>query len=173
MTTATNTTAKNVNRIGLVSILSVFAFMLMTLAPANSHAQHVMGPLGSNSEVEVESVPADDEILPAAPADLLVRFSTYVRLVKLTLKAPDGDPVNIGFRYQPDASRVFLWYLPELPAADYYTVEWAAIDPSNLVARGSFSFSFGPGARIPSELIPEEEILAPVIVPDFRLIDQQ
>lgn len=146
-----------------------FGMMVST----NTHAQHVMGPLGSQSEVEVESVPADDEILPASPADLLMRFSTYVRLVKLTLKAPDGDPVDIGYRYNPDASRVFLWNLPELPAADYYTVEWAAIDPSNLVARGSFSFSFGPGARPASELIPEEEILAPVIVPDFRLIDQQ
>ena len=143
------------------------------MASAHTHAQHVMGPLGSQSEVEVESAPANDEILPAPPADLLMRFSTYVRLVKLTVKAPDGDPVDIGYRYQPDASRVFLWNLPELPAADYYTVEWAAIDPSNLVARGSFSFSFGPGARPASELIPEEEILAPVIVPDFRLIDQQ
>ncbi|MDP1931395.1 MAG: copper resistance protein CopC [Gammaproteobacteria bacterium] len=167
------TAISNCGRTTPLSILLATALIWMALAPASSHAQHVMGPMGSNSEVEVESVPADDEILPSPPADLLIRFSTYVRLVKLTLKAPDGDPVDIGFRYQGEVSRVFLWNLPELPAADYYTVEWAAIDPSNLVARGSFNFAFGPGARRPSELIPEEEILAPVIVPDFRLIDQR
>lgn len=154
------------------AVMWVMAILWLALASAGSHAQHVMAPLGSQSEVEVESVPADDEILPAAPADLLVRFSTYVRLVKLTLKGADGDPIDIGFRYQPDASRVFLWNLPQLPVADYYTVEWAAIDPTNLVARGSFNFAFGPNARLPPELIPDEEILAPVIVPDFRLIDQ-
>src|SRR5690606_39799845 len=55
--------------------------------------------------------------------ELMLRFSTYVRLVKLTLKAPDQDIVNIGFRYSPEASRVFFWELPELPDADYYTVE--------------------------------------------------
>jgi len=168
------TVARNNNGgINPAVVMWIMAVLWLALASDGSHAQHVMGPLGSQSEVEVESVPADDEILPAAPADLLVRFSTYVRLVKLTLKAPDGDPIDIQFRYQPDASRVFLWNLPQLPAADYYTVEWAAIDLTNLLARGSFSFAFGPGARLPPELIPEEEILAPVIVPDFRLIDQQ
>jgi methionine-rich copper-binding protein CopC len=146
------------------------ALLLLLLSPLAS-AQHVM-TINSNSDVVTETTPADDMVLAAAPADLMMRFSTYVRLVKLVLKAPGNKPVDIGFRYNPDASRVFFWDLPALPAADYYTVEWAAIDPANFVARGSFSFAFGPTAKPPSELIPQEEELAPVIVPDFRLIDQ-
>lgn len=152
------------------SAIGIAALLLALLTPW-THAQHVM-TINSNSDVVTETAPAEDEVLAEAPADLMMRFSTYVRLVKLSLKAPGDEPVDIGFRYDPDASRVFFWNLPPLPAADYYTVEWAAIDPSNFVARGSFSFSFGPNARPPSELIPEEEELAPVIVPDFRLIDR-
>ncbi len=147
-------------------------FLSATLAPQSSHAQHVMGPLGSQSDVVLESSPANDEILPSSPPDLMLRFSGYVRLMKLTLKAPGNEPIDIGFRYQAEASRVFFWNLPELPAADYYVVEWAVLDPSNLIARGSFGFSFGPNARPASELIPVEEVLNPVIVPDFRLIGQ-
>ncbi|MES3008647.1 MAG: copper resistance protein CopC [Pseudomonadota bacterium] len=161
------------NRIGSRLYALLVATMLwLAVAPQNSFAQHVMGPLGSQSTVVLESSPADDEILPAAPADLMLRFSGYVRLMKLTLKAPGNEPVDIGFRYQPEASRVFFWNLPELPAADYYVVEWAVLDPSNLIARGSFGFSFGPDAQPASTLIPVEEVLNPVIVPDFRLIDQ-
>ena len=150
--------------IGLVTLL-------ITLLAASSHAQHVM-TINSNSDVVTETAPVENEVLAEAPADLMMRFSTYVRLVKLSLKAPGNAAVDIGFRYDPDASRVFFWNLPPLPAADYYTVEWAAIDSSNFVARGSFSFSFGPNAKPPSELIPVEEELDPVIVPDFRLIDR-
>lgn len=150
--------------------LRTIGIAALLLAPL-THGQHVM-TINSNSDVVTETAPAEDEVLAEAPADLMMRFSTYVRLVKLSLKAPGDEPVDIGFRYDPDASRVFFWNLPPLPAADYYTVEWAAIDPSNFVARGSFSFSFGPNARPPSELIPVEEELAPVIVPDFRLIDR-
>ncbi|MDO8291117.1 MAG: hypothetical protein Q7T44_18035 [Parvibaculum sp.] len=151
-----------------VTSLLLAIFLPATLTPQNSHAQHVMGPLGSQSDVVLESSSANDEILPSAPADLMLRFSGYVRLMKLTLKAPGNEPIDIGFRYQAEASRVFFWNLPELSAADYYVVEWAVLDPSNLIARGSF----GPNARPASELIAVEEVLNPVIVPDFRLIGQ-
>jgi len=67
---------------------------------------------------------------------------------------------------------VFFWDLLPLPQSDYYAVEWAAVDPDNQIARGSFSFAFGPDAKAPSELMPDVEVLDPVIVPDFRLIDQ-
>ncbi len=137
----------------------------------SAFAQHVM-TINSNSDVEIETSPADDEVMESAPQELMLRFSTYVRLVKLTMTNPEGDFINIGFTYSPDVSRVFFLDLGDLPAAAYYTVEWAAIDPLNLVARGSFSFSFGPGAKPASELIPKEEELEPVIVPDYRLIDQ-
>lgn len=155
-----------------VTGLLLTVLLATSLAPQSSHAQHVMGPLGSQSDVVLESSPANDEILPSSPPDLMLRFSGYVKLMKLTLKAPGNEPIDIGFRYQAEASRVFFWNLPELPAADYYVVEWAVLDPSNLIARGSFGFSFGPNARPASELIPVEEVLNPVIVPDFRLIGQ-
>lgn len=151
--------------------ISGLCALLIVLVSPFATAQHVM-TINSNSDVVTETAPVDNAVLAEAPTDLMMRFSTYVRLVKLVLKAPGNTPVDIGFRYNPDASRVFFWDLPPLPAADYYTVEWAAIDPVNFVARGSFSFSFGPEAKPPSELIPQEEELAPVIVPDFRLIDQ-
>lgn len=136
-----------------------------------AQAQHVM-TINSNSDVELESSPVDDEMFESAPQELMLRFSTYVRLVKLSMKDPEEKFVNIGFIYNPDVSRVFFLDLPELPVAKYYTVEWTAIDPSNLVARGSFSFSFGPDAAPASTLIPVEEEFIPVIVPDYRLIDQ-
>jgi methionine-rich copper-binding protein CopC len=124
-----------------------------------AQAQHVM-TINSNSDVEVETSPVDDEVFESSPKELMLRFSTYVRLVKLTMKNPDDKLVNIGFIFSPDVSRVFFLDLPELPAAPYYTVEWAAIDPNNLVARGSFSFSFGPDAapafeRLLGTLIPK------------------
>lgn len=134
-------------------------------------AQHVM-TINSNSDVELESSPVDDEVFESAPKELMLRFSTYVKLVKLTMKNPEEKFVNIGFRYNPDVSRVFFLDLPEIPPAPYYTIEWTAIDPSNLVARGSFNFSFGPDAVPPSTLIPEEEELDPFMAPDYRLIDQ-
>jgi len=105
--------------------------------------------INSNSDVELESSPVDDEVFESAPKELMLRFSTYVKLVKLTMKNPEEKFVNIGFRYDPAASRVFFLDLPEIPPALYYTIEWTAIDPSNLVARGSFSFSFGPDASSP------------------------
>ncbi len=149
----------------------VFALCLAFGGAQFAQAQHIM-TINSNSDVELESSPVDDEVFETAPKELMLRFSTYVKLVKLTMLDPEEKLVNIGFRYNPDASRVFFLDLPEIPPAPYYTVEWTAIDPSNLVARGSFSFSFGPNAAPPSTLIPEEEELVPVIVPDYRLIDQ-
>ena len=157
----------------LVRCLHCFAIALcLAFSGAQyAQAQHIM-TINSNSDVELESSPVDDEVLESSPNELMLRFSTYVKLVKLTMTSPEEKFVNIGFRYDPDLSRVFFLDLPELKAAAYYTVEWTAIDPSNLVARGSFSFSFGPDAAPPSTLIPVEEELDPFMAPDYRLIDQ-
>ena len=150
-------------------LLLLTSFML-AVAPA-AFSQHIMGGGAGASNVEMQPTPSDDQVLASSPEELMLRFSTYVRLVKLTLKAPDQDIVNIGFRYSPEASRVFFWELPELPDADYYTVEWAAIDPTNLVAKGTFNFAFGNDALPPSQVIPQEEELQHVTVPDFRLLN--
>jgi len=149
----------------------VFALCLAFSGVRYAQAQHVM-TINSNSDVELESSPVDDEVLESSPQELMLRFSTYVKLVKLTMKDPAEKLLNIGFHYNPDVSRVFFLDLPVLPVAKYYIVEWTAIDPSNLMARGSFSFSFGPDAAPPSTLIPKEEELDPFMAPDYRLIDQ-
>lgn len=154
-----------------MTLAFALAFALSFIGIQYAQAQHVM-TINNNSDVELESSPEDDEVLESAPKELMMRFSTYVRLVKLTMTDPEEQFVNIGFIYNPDVSRVFFLDLPELEQKDYYTVEWAAIDPENLVARGTFRFSFGPGAAPASTLLPEEEELLPVIVPDYRLIDQ-
>lgn len=151
-------------------LLLLLASFMLAVAPA-AFSQHIMGGGAGASSVEMEPTPSDDQVLASSPEELMLRFSTYVRLVKLTLKAPDQDIVNIGFRYSPEASRVFFWELPELPDADYYTVEWAAIDPTNLVAKGTFNFAFGSDALPPSQVIPQEEELQHVTVPDFRLLN--
>lgn len=166
------TSPLRINTTQAKSLLRFALALCLALGGAQyAQAQHVM-TINSNSDVELESSPVDDEMFESAPKELMLRFSTYVRLVKLTMKDPEEKFVNIGFFYNPDVSRVFFLDLPELPVAKYYTVEWTAIDPTNLVARGSFSFSFGPDAAPASTLIPEEEELIPVIVPDYRLIDQ-
>jgi methionine-rich copper-binding protein CopC len=163
----------------LFDLLNPIRFMLATTVALMClgtspllFAQHVMDPNASSSNVEMESSPTNDEILSQSPRDFMLRFSTYVRLVKLSVKGPDDKLVNVDFRYQTDASRVFFWDIPTLPDADYYTVEWAAIDPRNLIARGTFSFSFGPNARPASELIPEVEVLEHIVTPDYRIPDQ-
>lgn len=148
-----------------------FALCIAFSGTQYAQAQHVM-TINSNSDVELESSPTDDEVLESAPKELMLRFSTYVKLVKLTMKNPEDKLVNIGFLYNPDMSRVFFLDLPDIAPALYYTVEWTAIDPLNLMARGSFSFSFGPDAAPASTLIPVEEELDPFMAPDYRLIDQ-
>src|SRR5690606_18841790 len=155
------------NKRRLLLLLTPF---ILAVAPA-AFSQHIIGGGDGASNVEMQPTPSDDQVLASSPEELMLRFSTYVRLVKLTLKAPDQDIVNIGFRYSPEASRVFFWELPELPDADYYTVEWAAIDPTNLVAKGTFNFAFGSDALPPSQVIPQEEELQHVTVPDFRLLN--
>lgn len=161
--------SKNLLAKGLLRL--TFALCLAFSGAQYVQAQHVM-TINNNSDVEIETLPEDDEVLESAPKELMLRFSTYVRLVKLTMRDPDEKLVNIGFIYSPDVSRVFFLDLPDLAPAKYYTVEWAGIDPENLVARGTFSFSFGPDAKPASTLIPVEEELDPVITPDYRLIDQ-
>lgn len=150
---------------------SLLVFALSLLGVQIAYAQHVMS-FNSNSSVELESQPKDDEVFESSPRELMLRFSTYVRLVKLTVQDPSEKFINIGFLYHPDASRVFFLDLPELPPAPYYTVSWAGIDPENLMARGSFNFSFGPNAVPASTLVPKEQPIIPaVIIPDYRLVD--
>ena len=111
-------------------------------------AQHEMHNMASS--VELNSLPANDEVLAAAPKSLMLHFGSEMRLVKLALKASEHGFVNIDFRYNPKPGVHFMQSLPALAAANYYTVEWAAFNSDDELLKGSFHFSFGDNAKPPS-----------------------
>lgn len=100
--------------------------------------------------IQTETVPLDDSVLPEAPEQLQLEFPYNVRLVKLTLRNELRDWVDIDFRYDPTIQEKFLWPIPELTKATYYTADWAILARNDRLIRGSFSFSFGSEAQAPS-----------------------
>jgi methionine-rich copper-binding protein CopC len=145
--------------------------IICLLWSASASAQHYTHTFRYTGDVEIEHMPDHDEILATLPDNLLLRFTQHVALVKLVMKTAEGKLVNINFRYDPIPNRVFIWPLPELPESDYYSVDWAVIDPQNKMMTGQFLFSAGPDAIRPSTLIPEPDNDAHIMVPDYRLID--
>jgi methionine-rich copper-binding protein CopC len=140
------------------------------MACSTTHAQHYSHTYRYTGDVEIEHIPDHDEVLPALPENLILRFSNFVTLVKLTVKTSDEKLVNIDFRYNPVANRVYIWPLPELPASDYYIVDWGVVDPERKLMQGQFLFSAGPDAKVPSTLVTEEDF-EHIMVPDYRLVD--
>ncbi len=112
------------------------------------------GGLAANTDTR----PADDAVLDIAPGELSMNFPSDVRLVKLTLHDDNRSWVEINFRYSPGPRRNFVWELPELPPAVYYTADWAILSARDQLIRGSFSFAFGPGAQAPSLIREAEEL---------------
>lgn len=109
--------------------------------------------------LETETVPVDDSVLLEAPEQLQLEFPYDVRLVKLTLRNEMRDWVDIDFRYDPTIQEKFLWDIPELTAATYYTADWAILARNERLIRGSFSFSFGPEAEAPSVIKAAEALV--------------
>ncbi len=109
--------------------------------------------------LKTETSPADDSVLSVAPEQLRLEFPYGVRLVKLTLRNELRDWVDIRFRYDPKVQEKFLWDIPKLDAATYYTADWAILAENDRLVRGSFSFSFGPGAESPSVTKAAEQLL--------------
>ncbi|MBL4580597.1 MAG: hypothetical protein JKY29_02170 [Gammaproteobacteria bacterium] len=109
--------------------------------------------------IETETVPVDDSVLFEAPGQLQLEFPYDVRLVKLTLRNELRDWVDINFRYDPALQERFLWNIPELMAATYYTADWAILAANDRLIRGSFSFSFGPEAEAPSAIKAAEALV--------------
>ncbi len=102
--------------------------------------------------------PLDDAVLDLAPEELSLVFPASVRLVKLVLRDENRAWVDIDFRYNPRPRSDYVWKLPELPPAVYYTAEWAILSAREQLIRGSFSFAFGPGAQAPSLIREAEEL---------------
>ncbi len=130
---------------------SLLALIILVLC-SDAIAQHSHGRRNT-IELEYESNPTHDEVLKTSPEDILLRFNDYVRLVKLTLSAEDTLNVPIDFEFSNSYSKVFIQELPKLRQAAYYTVEWAALNPENIIVYGFFCFSFGPDARVPTTII--------------------
>ena len=108
---------------------------------------------------QTETSPADDSVLSEAPGQLRLEFPYGVRLVKLPLRNELRDWVDISFRYDPTVQQEFLWDIPQLGAATYYTAEWAILAENDRLVRGAFSFAFGPDAEVPSVTKAAEEAL--------------
>jgi len=107
---------------------------------------------------KTQTSPMDDSVFDYSPEKLGLVFPQKVHLVKLILRDQAHEWVDISFRYSPRLSSSFEWSLPELKAADYYTAEWAILDEEDRLIRGSFSFSFGEAARLPSLIKAEQEL---------------
>lgn len=108
------------------------------------------GISAAEAGVTVESTPANDAVLANAPNEFGLGFEQPVRLVKWVLYDETRNWVDINFRYNPRVNDQFSLSLPSLPDTDYYSVEWAILDDTETLIKGSYSFSFGPDAEVPS-----------------------
>ncbi|GJM14099.1 MAG: hypothetical protein DHS20C12_25020 [Pseudohongiella sp.] len=150
-----------------MSLGFVFSLLLGSSALAQPHMMHGMENSGGLLE---SNMPMDDAVLAKAPQSLMLNFSDEVRLVKLALKETKQGEILINFRYDPSAAMRYMQALPELAAADYYKVEWAAMRGSGELVRGSFYFSFGEDAKPPSEYLGEMKHEMMIMPPDYRLL---
>lgn len=152
----------------LSRVAMLISFLLLTIPAAAQHSIH--GPRYTG-DLEANTVPVENAVLPAAPDHLILRFNSAVRLVKLTLYDAERNFININFRYDTRSDRVFIHPLPELSASDYYRAEWAVLDTDEQLVQGRFHFAFGSDARPPSDFIDEGEDGRHIMVPDYRLLD--
>lgn len=131
--------------IGLILLLARPSYAQPSSAAVYRQAADITGIIA-----KTESSPLDDAVLDSAPSQLSLVFPQPVRLVKLTLRNELRDWIDIRFRYDPKLDNSFVWVLPDLRDASYYTADWAILAANERLVRGTFSFSFGPGAEPPS-----------------------
>ena len=141
----------------LGSIIILTAGVVRAQMPLASYPQQ--RPHFNEIVAKTKTSPADDSILINAPQELGLIFPKDVHLVKLILRDESHEWVDFNFRYSPRKGDDFNWPLHGLKKSDYYTAEWAILEPNDRLIRGSFSFSFGEGAERPS-LIRELEEMA-------------
>ncbi len=136
------------------------AFLLLAAGAAFAQVNPASYPMRDESGLAeaTATLPADDAILDMAPGELSLVFPENVRLVKLTLRDENRAWVEINFRYNPRPRRDYVWRLPDLPPAVYYTADWAILSAREQLIHGSFSFAFGPGAQAPSLIREAEEL---------------
>jgi len=139
----------------------ILAAMLASgIEPAHAQHQGHGGPqFGVSAEeagIIAETRPLDDAVLMTAPGQVALTFPQAVNLVKLVVYTDSREWVDIDFRYNPATATGFTWPIPELAEASYYSVNWAILDQQERLVKGSFHFSFGPGAEPPSVVMARE-----------------
>lgn len=90
-----------------------------------------------------ESRPSDGAVLPAAPAELLLRFNERVQVTALTLSGPGGRLPRLApatLNAPGEAERLAL--PPLAPGA--WRLDWAAISADGHPIRGSIRFTIRP-----------------------------
>ena len=87
------------------------------------------------------SVPAQDTVVAAAPEELVLTFSTDVRITALTLTDAAAVSYDLG-ALPTSAQQEFSIPVPAL-AAGYYTVVWRAVGADTHVVSGEIHFSVG------------------------------
>ena len=87
------------------------------------------------------SVPAQDTVVAAAPEQLVLTFSTDVRITALTLTDATAASYDLG-ALPTAAQREFSIAVPAL-ASGYYTVAWRAVGADTHVVSGEINFSVG------------------------------
>jgi methionine-rich copper-binding protein CopC len=131
-------------------------------------AQHTMHIMPAEGDLQVATMPENNEVLAAAPSSIMLHFESDVSLVKLVVKEARQGFIDIGFRYQHGVH--FVQPLPALAAADYYTAEWAVLDDQGKLIKGTFHFSFGAEAKPPSFYLDQMEQMQHIMAPDYRLL---
>jgi len=155
----------------LSGLLLSLSLLLSLLGGSVVLGQHTMPGMSNSGGLQLSTMPADDEVLAKAPQSIMLNFESEVRLVKLALKETKQGEILIDFRYSPAASMHYMQALPALAAADYYKVEWAALDAKGALVKGSFYFSFGSDAKPASSYMEEmDHDMQMIMSPDYRLL---
>jgi methionine-rich copper-binding protein CopC len=166
-----DTSHRVVRYVELIPAISVaICFLLALLASPLLFAQHDMHGMSDGESLLVSSMPADDEVLAEAPKSIMLGFDSEVRLVKLALKETKQGEILIDFRYDSEAAMRYVQSLPSLAEANYYKIEWAALNMMGELIRGSFYFSFGEQAKPPSSYRDEMDHNMLIPSPDYRLL---
>lgn len=87
------------------------------------------------------STPADNAVLSAAPAEIMLQFSAPTRLTALTLKK-DGESERKLGPLPKDAAADFRVPVTSLTPGKY-TVSWRAMGADNHVMSGDLHFTVG------------------------------
>ena len=108
----------------IIAILSLV--VLSNLASAHSSLKH--------------SIPKDGAMLNKPPEELILEFSSQVKLVKLQLVEQSGKPIKLNSKPSKDFEITFSIVLPMLDAGSY-KVKWIAMGKDAHKMKGDFPFT--------------------------------